>query len=292
MKNCFFGKYFKCENENSSIAFIPALHRSGGMESASLQIISDGGSLSLSFDRLQRYSDGTLSLGGCRFSDSGITLCGTVPASCAGADGAELTLGGEVRFTNREQLHGDIIGPFKFVPFMQCRHSVYSLRHRVDGELYLNNAAYSFRGGRGYTEGDRGCSFPDSYLWTHCSTKEVSLMLSVATVPVAGFSFTGVIAAVLFKDRQYRLATYLGARAEIDGDGSVFVRQGAYTLQAQLLKKRAEPLYAPVSGSMSRIIKESIACTAYYRFTHTKKTLFEFTSDRASFEYEYPAVKN
>ena len=71
VKNCFFGKYFKCENESSSIAFIPAMHRSGGRECASLQIIRDGGALSLSFDRLQRDSDGTLRLGGCRFSDSG-----------------------------------------------------------------------------------------------------------------------------------------------------------------------------------------------------------------------------
>ena len=287
MKNCFFGKYFKCENENSSIAFIPALHRSGGRESASLQIISDGGSLSLSFDRLQRYSDGTLSLGGCRFSDSGITLCGTVPASRAGADGAELTLGGEVRFTNRERLHGDIMGPFKFVPFMQCRHSVYSLRHRVDGQLYLNNAAYSFSGGRGYTEGDRGCSFPDKYLWTHCSTKNVSLMLSAATVPVAGFSFTGVIAAVLFEGRQYRLATYMGAKAEIDRDGAVFVRQGGLSLYARLMEKHSAPLLAPESGCMSRIIKESIVCKAYYRFEDRGNTVFEFTSERASFEFEY-----
>lgn len=286
-KNCFFGKYFKCENKNTSIAFIPAMHRCGGQESGSLQIIRDGGACSLSFDRLQRDSDGALHLGGCRFSDSGITLCGTVAADCAGADGRTVILGGEVRFTDCERLKGDIMGPFRFVPFMQCRHTVYSLRHRVDGELYLNGTAYSFSDGRGYTEGDRGCSFPDRYLWTHCSTDEVSLMLSAATVPLWGISFTGVIGFVLIGTKQYRLATYMGAKAEIDRDGAVFVRQGGLSLYARLMEKHSAPLLAPESGCMSRVIKESIACKAYYRFEDRGKTVFEFTSERASFEFEF-----
>ena len=38
-------------------------------------------------------------------------------------------------------------------------------------------------------------------------------MLSVADIPVAGFHFTGIIGVIVWKGRQYRLATYLGAKA-------------------------------------------------------------------------------
>ena len=38
-------------------------------------------------------------------------------------------------------------------------------------------------------------------------------MLSIAEIPLGGFHFTGVIGIVLLHEREYRLATYLGAKA-------------------------------------------------------------------------------
>lgn len=37
----FKGWYFKCSNENKTIAFIPAFHQSNHEKTASLQIITD-----------------------------------------------------------------------------------------------------------------------------------------------------------------------------------------------------------------------------------------------------------
>ena len=48
----------------------------------------------------------------------------------------------------------------EFIPFMECRHSVWSMRHLVNGELSVNGKRYSFQNALGYWEGDRGSSFP------------------------------------------------------------------------------------------------------------------------------------
>lgn len=77
--------------------------------------------------------------------------------------------------------------PFKYVPFMECRHSVWSMRHSVSGTVYINGQEYSFQNAWGYWEGDRGHSFPKEYLWTQCCFDGGSLMLSVAEIPIAGF---------------------------------------------------------------------------------------------------------
>lgn len=47
------------------------------------------------------------------------------------------------------------------------------------------------------------------------------------------------------------------------------------------------PLKAPTMGDMVRIIRESVVCKAYYRFCKKGRTIFEFVTEKASFEYEY-----
>lgn len=113
-------------------------------------------------------------------------------------------------------------------------------------------------------------------------------MLSVADIPVLGFHFNGIICIVLWQGREYRLATYLGARVVRIRKGVVRIVQGNLELEARLLKSSDNPLKAPQMGNMVRIIHESAACRAFYRFRSGSQTLFEIESDRASFEYEYP----
>ena len=105
------------------------------------------------------------------------------------------------------------MGPFRYVPFMQCRHSVFSMRHPVDGILSINGTPYEFQNAIGYMEGDRGYSFPTKYAWTQCSFPDGALMLSIAEIPFGGFHFTGIIGIVHLRRKEYRLATYLGAKA-------------------------------------------------------------------------------
>lgn len=278
-KDYFKGCYFKCSNETQTIAFIPAFHRSDHRETAFLQIIMDDVAFNLPFDSLE-FQEKPLSvrIGYSIFSEKGIRL---------NIRTDKLSIYGTLHFGKLSPLRYDIMGPFQFVPFMQCRHSVFSMGHRVDGQLTINGQVYNFQNGMGYIEGDCGTSFPERYIWTQCSFPSGSLMLSVADIPLYSLHFTGIIGVVMLNGKEHRIATYLGARMQHIGKNTVTVKQGEYTLTAKLLTKNAHPLLAPDHGNMNRTIHESASCKASYRFSHKEKILCEFTSDRASFEFEY-----
>ena len=275
----FKGWYLKCSIEDRTIAFIPAYHYSNGKKSASLQIITDDKAFNIPFDKLEyREKPLYVKIGDCIFSDKGITL---------EFKGDDLTVKGTLYFKDLTHIRYDIMGPFRFVPFMQCRHRVYSMSHTLNGEILVNNQSFIFENGIGYIEGDRGRSFPKKYIWTQCCFESNSLMLSVADIPFLGIHFTGIIGVLLFNGKEYRIATYLGAKIRQISENSVTIKQGGLKFTAKLLKKKAQPLAAPTNGNMCRTIHESASCEAYYRFSHKGRVLCEFTTDKASFEFEY-----
>lgn len=278
-KEYFKGLYFKCASEDQTIAFIPSVHYFDGKTSALLQIITDSSAYQVPFPEI-KFGDDPLSarLGNNIFSRNGIKL---------DIRTKELNIKGALKFGKLAPISYDIMGPFKYVPFMQCRHSVYSMAHRIDGEISINGRRLVFKNGVGYIEGDRGNSFPKRYVWTQCNFDNNSLMLSAADIPMFGCRFTGMIGVVMLNGKEYRIATYLGAKLKRIKNNSITVSQGGCELTAKLIKKNAHPLSAPVNGKMSRTIHESASCEAYYRFSLNNKILCEFTSDRASFEFEY-----
>lgn len=278
-KHYFKGWYFKCCTPTQTIAFIPSYHRYGDTQTASLQIITDNAAFQVPCRTLSvREKPLRIRADDCTFSENGIRLqlqTNTLSAS------------GTLRFHSLSPIRSDIMGPFRFVPWMQCRHSVYSMRHRMDGTLIIDQTAYRFQNGTGYLEGDSGCSFPKRYIWTHCFFKNGSLMLSVADIPMLGGLFTGIIGVIQHNQTEYRMATYLGARVKEIGRNHVTVTQGDFALTAKLLTQNPHPLLAPNLGEMTRTIHESAACKAYYCFSHRGETLCEWISPRASFEFEY-----
>lgn len=279
-KRYFEGWYFKCCTQAQTVAFIPSFHRYGDTETASLQIITDSAAFQIPCQSICYREKPLLArIGNSTFSEKGIKLhlkTDTVSAR------------GTLQFNDLSPIRSDIMGPFRFVPFLQCRHSVFSMRHRIDGTLNINGIPYHFRNGAGYIEGDRGCSFPKRYIWTHCFFAHGAVMLSVADIPMLGGSFTGIIGVVMHDGKEYRIATYLGARVKEIGKDFVTVKQGQLELTAKRMSQNAHPLLAPNHGKMSRTIHESAACKAYYRCTYRGETLCEFISHQASFEFEYP----
>ncbi len=276
----FKGWYFKCSTKDKTIAFIPAYHyNSNNKKSASLQIITDDKVFNIPFEKLE-YQENPLyvKIGNCVFSHEGIIL---------DFKGDGFKLEGELCFEQLTPIRYDIMGPFKFIPFMQCRHSVYSMSHKINGEIKVNDQLYNFENSTGYIEGDCGRSFPKKYIWTQCCFDNNSLMLSVADIPFLGIHFTGIIGVILLDGKEYRIATYLGARIKQVDKKTVTVKQGNFKFTAKLLNKNAHPLAAPTNGDMCRTIHESASCQAYYRFSHKGKVLCEFTTDKASFEFEY-----
>ncbi|MDE7250061.1 MAG: tocopherol cyclase family protein, partial [Lachnospiraceae bacterium] len=279
MYGFFYGWYLKCQSDAQTLAVIPAVHSAGRKRTCSIQVITDNDAWTVTFtiDVFQR-TKGNIFIGENQFGKKGIRLA---------IHTSQLTIKGKLDFGPLCPLKYDIMGPFALVPFMECRHSVRSMRHSVRGNMCINGQKYSFHNARGYWEGDQGRSFPKEYIWTQCFFPGGSLMLSVADIPMAGIHFTGVIGAILWKGKECRIATYLGARVVQIQNNMVRVIQGNLELDAQLLETSECPLKAPAKGDMVRTIHESVSCRAFYRFCKKDCTLFAFETDRASFEFEY-----
>lgn len=280
MQGSFYGWYMKCQSNAQTLAVIPAVHQVGLKRTCSIQIITESDAWTFNFPaEVFRRMGKRICIGKNRFSETGIRLSISSP---------ELTVKGKLDFGVLSPLKYDIMGPFALLPFMECRHSVWSMRHPVTGSVYINGHEYRFQKDNGYWEGDSGRSFPKEYLWTQCFFPGGSLMLSVADIPLAGIHFTGIIGIVSWRGKEYRLATYLGAKAVNIQNGVVRIVQGELELEARRLEVSVRSLKAPTNGDMVRTIQESAACQAFYRFRRNGRTLFAFETELASFEYEYP----
>lgn len=279
MYNSFYGWYLKCQSDTQTLAVIPAIHNARNKRTCSIQVITDNDAWTVTFPAdLFKRKGRNIFIRENRFGEKGIYLA---------IHTSQLTIRGKLNFGQLFPLKYDIMGPFALVPFMECRHSVWSMRHSVTGDVCINGQRYSFQNAWGYWEGDRGRSFPKQYIWTQCCFRGGALMLSVADIPMAGVHFTGVIGTILWQGKEYRIATYLGARAVQIQNRMVRVIQGSMELDVRLLEASEHPLKAPVKGNMVRTIHESTSCRAFYQFRKNGYTLFAFETDRASFEFEY-----
>lgn len=278
MKQYFRGYYFKCCGEGSTAAFIPALHVDGEESSASLQVITGDTVFIIPYRDIKFDKHGFgVKIGRNYFSGRGMSL---------NVNTKGCKIHGKIRFGPLTKLKYNIMGPFQCIPFMQCRHTVISMSHTVKGDIQINDERYSFKNGTGYIEGDCGSSFPSEYIWTQCHCKNGSVMVAVADIPLMGLNFKGIIGIVMIGDKEYRIATYSGARVvSVSGD-TVVIRQGKYKLSARLIEPNHQELNAPVNGKMARTIHESVSCRAEYVFSYRGKKMLEFTSDEASFEFE------
>ena len=297
MNDYFYGWYFRCQGEEGSIAVIPAVHLSSGKRSCSIQVITQSGSLyrefpvsKLRFDRRR----GIMQIGESLFSRKGVCLSFEAAvqesSGCEGGDwgsgSKRVMVSGSLRFGAFTEPKYDIMGPFAFIPRMECRHAVYSMRHTVNGRLELNDEKIAFQNGLGYMEGDSGASFPDRYIWTQHFLPEGSIMAAAATVPLGRLRFTGTVGLLLTGNKEYRFATYLGASVTRMGDREALIRQGRYSLQIRFLESGGSALKAPDGGKMTRRVREDIACGAEYVLMCGSRTLLHVVTDKAAAEYD------
>lgn len=277
----FEGWYFKCQTrEGRSFALIPAvhIHKDKG-KSASIQVITQERSWYLEYPASSFQANKSsleIQIDKNRFSEGGLLLH---------IEREDLSLHGNVRFGPFSCLKSDIMGPFRWLANMECAHSVISMAHSLQGTVTLNGSVWDLDGGQGYAEADRGRSFPVEYLWTQCMWEGCSLMLSIATIPLGKFGFTGCICAISLGGREYRLATYRGVKIHNWSARGALLSQGKYRLEAQLLDQNAQPLRAPADGNMDRTVHESLCARVRYRFWIGETLVFDHTSLHAGFEY-------
>jgi len=158
-----------------------------------------------------------------------------------------------------------IMGWYSFVPFMECKHGVVSVSHRIDGSLSVNSENLDFSGGKGYIEKDWGKSFPESWIWfqsNNFANSDACIMMSIAKIPWLGSFFTGFLGFLYFKGIFYPFSTYhkskITALSFADEILTIGFKSKKYKLEITAALKNSGILMAPKSGEMNRRIKDSI----------------------------------
>ena len=130
MHSYFYGWYYRCQSDTQTLAIIPSVHKTKDGDHCAIQLIMDAEAFHVPFPyRDSRKDRSQIEIGSNRFGDEGIHLDIHTP---------ELHAIGDLRFGPFSPLRYDIMGPFRYVPFMQCRHSVFSMKHTVHGEISIN----------------------------------------------------------------------------------------------------------------------------------------------------------
>ena len=85
-------------------------------------------------------------------------------------DTQNLKIYGELKYLNNKNINTNflkpnIMGPFSYIPFMECNHAILSMENTVEGVININNDKINFHNNIGYIEKDWGYSFPKNYIW-------------------------------------------------------------------------------------------------------------------------------
>ncbi len=273
MKTFFEGWYYKHQQDGKTLAIIAGRSH----ETAFIQVITNNASFHIPYGLHEYHRSKVLQVGQSTFTRESISLNIQTDA---------LSLTGQLRYHSLTPLKSDIMGVFRFLP-MECRHTVVSLHHRITGAVCLQGQHMDFTNGIGYIEGDSGCSFPEYYTWVHSNDfdEPCSVMVSVAKIPFGGRHFEGCIAAVWYRGKEYRLATYHGVSILCHTARCLELLQGDLRLMITLQETEGHMLYAPHQGNMTRRIRESPAVTARFQFFIKNNTLFDYVSHNTSFEH-------
>lgn len=187
----------------------------------------------------------------------------------------------------------NIMGPFSFLPLMQCYHGILSMNHGIIGQLEIDGKVIDFTGGRGYMEKDWGRSFPSGYFWmqsNHFSEPGISLKSSVAKIPYLGISFTGYIAGLWLHDRLLEFTTYNGTklRKSFADEKQVHLVYENRKHRLELLAHRGSGISwaAPIAGFMDGRIEGSMTATIDLQLTDKRSNtlLLEDTGRNAGLE--------
>ena len=167
---------------------------------------------------------------------------------------------------NRGFMNPSIMGPFAYLPKMECYHGVISLLHTLKGKLVIQGETIDFTGGKGYLEKDWGTSFPSAYVWmqgNHFPEPKTAFFFSYANIPYLGLRFQGLISHLYLQGKHYRFATYNGGKvaSEILGDQQVeyVLKRGDYRLRIVGSIDQVVNLPSPKFGKMDHAIKEGLS---------------------------------
>jgi tocopherol cyclase len=271
----FEGWYFKIVNREGTEAFaiIPGIAMDGEGRQHSFVQVLDGKRKTARYHRFAKDDFSAaknafkVSIGSNTFSEKGLTLA---------LDG----LAGSLQFKGNTPwpkpfYSPGIMGPFTFVPFMECYHGIVSMDHAIEGSLTADGDRFvDFSGGRGYLEKDWGRSFPSAYIWmqtNHFSQIGTSLKCSVANIPWLGSSFVGFIAGLQWQGRLIRFTTYnrsslISCLADMQRV-HISLQNPQYRLDVDVERDAPTALASPILGLMDGRIEETMNAVASIRLS-------------------------
>ncbi len=267
-KHYFEGWYFKhvSKNMNNVYSFIPGISLNPQNPHAFIQVINGltGSTQYIEYPvSYFKYSKSNfkIQIGASVFTADNMLL--DINSPLIKVNG-RLGYSGSVKYPT-SVLSPGIMGWYSFVPFMECKHGVVSVLHRIDGSLSVDGEQIDFSGGNGYIEKDWGKSFPESWLWlqsNNFTNSDACIMISIAKIPWLGSFFTGFLGFLYNKGIFYPFSTYNKSEiSELYRDDSMLTigfKSKKYQLKIGATLRSEGILRAPKSGEMIRHIKESI----------------------------------
>ena len=294
-KNYFEGWYFKhvSHDLNQVWSFIPGISLANKDPHAFIQVI-DGitGNTEYIAYKLDDFTWDKeklhLKIGSSLFTDKFIDI---------NIHSHKFNITGRISYKNIISFPGTMFSPgimgwYSFVPFMECKHGVVSVNHDLTGILKVNDNEIDFGNGKGYIEKDWGISFPEAWLWIQAnnfSDRKSSFHFSVAKIPWLGKFFIGFIAFIYFDKRFFMFSTYNHSKItdvkHSSGNIEISLKNKDFSLRISVLKSTFGELRAPVSGNMSRRIKESIDSEVNLSlFDKQNNLIYSDSSKRAGLE--------
>lgn len=291
-KNYFEGWYFKNTNLQTGISFIPGINVDNKEAKAFIQIITNDISYFVNYDIKDfkfTHVPFYIQIGNNSFSKESININIEDKSK-------KLKIYGNIEFSNSKNINTNIfapniMGPFSYIPFMECNHAIISMENTINGFININDETMQFNNNKGYIEKDWGCSFPKTYIWcqgNNFQKSNASFMFSIADIPLKLFTFKGIICDLLVDNKEFKFTTYNNAKlvkCDIGEDSfNITFKRSQYHLNIKTKDNKGLKLVAPVKGKMTKDIFESISASVTVTLKKEKEIIFSDTSNMCGLE--------
>lgn len=285
-KNYFEGWYFKNTNSEEGISFIPGININGKNKKAFIQIITNNSSYFVNYniDNFEfKYNPFGIKIENNTFTKDNIYID-------IRDDSQNLKISGNIKYSNSKNIKTNvfkpnIMGPFSYVPYMECNHAILSMENSICGYIDINNKKINFNNSNGYIEKDWGYSFPKSYIWCQGNDfqkSKASFILSIADIPLKFLNFRGIICALMIGNQEFKFTTYNNTkiiRYDVTSNSlDIILKKNNYYLNIKSAYNKCLKLSAPVKGKMERDIFESICSAITLTLKKNNTLIFSDTS--------------
>lgn len=291
-KKYFEGWYFKNTGINNGISFIPGINIDGTNKKAFIQVITNNTSYFIDYDINDfSFSENPfyIKIQNNIFSKENIHIDII-------DEKQHLKINGDIKYSNSKNinvniLNPNIMGPFSYIPFMECNHAILSMKNTIVGAIKINDNIINLDGGNGYIEKDWGFSFSKTYIWcqgNNFQSQNASFLLAIANIPFKIFEFKGIICDFIIDDEEFKFTSYNNTRLIYyvvnEKLLNITLKKENYYLNVKSVYDKGLKLAAPIKGEMKKDIFESISGTMTITLKKKDKIIFLDTSTNCGME--------